>query len=167
MKFIRTSAMALALLLPAAVLQAATIDQFAPVAGGESAFFPVTVIAAPPTLTAFGGDWTASLSETVQSDVVRGFQSPFELTLASVVEEFGPSSLYHGVFEVTGGTAASLWGDYAIVQIVSGGESFGFGTQATMSVQEAAVIPLPAGAVLLLTGLALLGIARARKPALA
>lgn len=147
----------------------AAVTDYEAVAGGEMASEMVQISGDPNGFTAAGLEWTVTTTvapatgDANQFDFLA-FTTLLEMTMIEQV--FAPSS-YTGVYQVTT-DPSGLWGGFALVEVSGGLDGFGPGN---LKVTEAAlkstppVIPLPAGGLLLLSGLAGLSLLRRNRAA--
>ena len=161
----------------AAVITATTVNAavlgYEAVDGGEMESATLSLSGDANGTTGFSLDpnWTfaatrspASASFSIQDLDLNTFALTTKLGL-SLIEQSWADGLYQGVYSVDVDTMG-VWGDYAILEI-SADTFAGFGVSDSATVKEARqainAIPLPAGGVLLLSGLLGIGALNLRK----
>jgi hypothetical protein len=139
---------------------AAVINDFTTLSGGESELRSVSVNGTGSTnFTGFGNIEFATFTVFGPGSgfIGLGFPGVETLTL-SAEDDVVSSTLYRGLYEVTGGTEAADWGDWALVEIAVSSGFDQLPSEGTLTITEAeritAEVPVPASLTLLITGLA-------------
>ena len=165
---VRNSVAACLMMFAGGAVNAATIDQFQAVVGGELETVSVSISGDADGFTAssFSPPWTVTTSAsgadaTLQEFNFMTFSAETVLALTAIDQEFG-AGVYRGLFDVVT-DIAGVWGDFALVEITAPSlTEFTSGTLTVTEAELAAVdvnpVPLPAGAWFLLSGIVGLGV---------